>query len=105
MISFHCVEWCCTSCRAASGYRSPVLGRYEMKFGTTLFVIVIAGAVIMGVSMFAKGAGSAWMWRGGKHDPVRRLLFRGDGSWRRFGRSAVITAIVLLLVLGYHGIA
>jgi hypothetical protein len=40
------------------------------------------------------GAGPNWLWRGGKHDPFRALLFREDGSFNRFGRVALLALLI-----------
>ena len=38
-------------------------------------------------------AGPDWMWAGGRGDPVRALYFRRDGSFRRFGRVALLLTL------------
>jgi hypothetical protein len=35
-------------------------------------------------------AGPDWLWMGGKNDIIRNLYFRPDGSFRRFGRLALL---------------
>jgi hypothetical protein len=39
-------------------------------------------------------AGPNWLWRGGKQDPFRALLFREDGSFNRFGRVALLAFLI-----------
>jgi hypothetical protein len=38
-------------------------------------------------------AGPDWMWGGGRNDVVRNLYFRHDGSFRRYGRLALIATL------------
>lgn len=35
-------------------------------------------------------AGPDWMWASGRNDLVRNLYFRPDGSFRRYGRVALL---------------
>jgi ABC-type enterochelin transport system permease subunit len=35
-------------------------------------------------------AGPDWLWSGGRHDLVRSLYFRPNGSFRRYGRLALV---------------
>ena len=38
-------------------------------------------------------AGPDWMWGGGRNDVVRNLYFRHDGSFRRYGRIALLATL------------
>lgn len=38
-------------------------------------------------------AGPDWMWGGGRNDLVRNLYFRHDGTFRRYGRLALIATL------------
>ena len=38
-------------------------------------------------------AGPDWLWGGGRHDPIRSLFFRPNGSFRRYGRLALLVTI------------
>jgi hypothetical protein len=38
-------------------------------------------------------AGPDWLWAGGRNDMVRSLYFRPDGSFRRFGRLALLCTL------------
>ena len=38
-------------------------------------------------------AGPDWMWGGGRNDILRNLYFRHDGSFRRFGRPALLATV------------
>lgn len=41
----------------------------------------------------ANTAGPDWLWMGGKNDLVRNLYFRPNGSFRRFGRFALLATL------------
>ena len=43
--------------------------------------------------LVANKAGPDWLWAGGRNDPVRSLYFRPDGSFRRFGRLALLCTL------------
>lgn len=45
------------------------------------------------VGAFTPAAGPDWMWAGGRTDPIRGLYFRHDGSFRRFGRVALLLTL------------
>jgi hypothetical protein len=38
-------------------------------------------------------AGPDWMWAGGREDLVRKLYFRPNGSFRRYGRIALVLTL------------
>jgi hypothetical protein len=38
----------------------------------------------------ANKAGPDWMWMGGRDDMVRALYFKPNGSYRRYGRVALL---------------
>jgi hypothetical protein len=38
-------------------------------------------------------AGPDWMWGSGRNDVVRNLYFRPDGSFRRYGRIALLATL------------
>ena len=38
-------------------------------------------------------AGPDWLWGGGRNDMVRNLYFRHDGTFRRYGRLALIATL------------
>lgn len=40
-------------------------------------------------------AGPDWLWGGGRHDPIRNLYFRPNGSFRRYGRAALVATLCL----------
>ena len=39
-------------------------------------------------------AGPDWMWAGGRGDVLRRLYFRPNGSFRRYGRAALFLTLI-----------
>lgn len=40
-------------------------------------------------------AGPDWLWVGGRADLVRNLYFRSNGSFRRYGRPALVLTLIL----------
>lgn len=38
-------------------------------------------------------AGPDWLWGGGRDDLIRNLYFRPNGSFRRYGRLALLVTI------------
>jgi hypothetical protein len=38
-------------------------------------------------------AGPDWLWGGGRQDLIRNLYFRPNGSFRRYGRIALVVTI------------
>ena len=38
-------------------------------------------------------AGPDWLWMGGREDILRNLYFRPNGSFRRFGRVALLVTL------------
>ena len=40
-------------------------------------------------------AGPDWMWTGGREDLVRNLYFKPNGSFRRYGRLALVATLLL----------
>ena len=39
-------------------------------------------------------AGPDWLWRGGRDDVIRNLYFRPNGTFRRYGRAALMATLV-----------
>ncbi|WP_162042662.1 hypothetical protein [Undibacterium sp. YM2] len=71
----------------------------NIKFFFTLAITVIA--VLIYFSGSGKGsAGPDWWWTLGRHDRVRQMLFRPDGSARRYMKISALSlfAIVLLIL-------
>ena len=42
----------------------------------------------------ANKAGPDWLWGGGRDDLIRNLYFRPNGTFRRYGRIALLVTIV-----------
>lgn len=38
-------------------------------------------------------AGPDWLWAGGRNDILRNFYFRHDGSFRRYGRIALLATL------------
>jgi hypothetical protein len=80
-----------------------------MGIGLFLFfaILIIAAGLLSAALVWTirsgtkSAAGPHWFWRFGRHDPIRNLFFRQDGSFRSFGRVVLSTILecVLLLVL------
>ena len=43
----------------------------------------------------ANKAGPDWLWMGGRDDVIRNLYFRANGSFRRYGRPALVLTLIL----------
>ena len=43
----------------------------------------------------ANKAGPDWLWMGGRDDVVRNLYFKPNGSYRRYGRVALVATFAL----------
>ena len=52
--------------------------------------IVLAGIVVCFIDFQADNAGPDSFWRFGRRDPVRRLICRGDGSFRRYTKLGLL---------------
>jgi len=42
----------------------------------------------------ANKAGPDWLWGGGRDDVIRNLYFRPNGTFRRYGRAALMATLV-----------
>ena len=40
-------------------------------------------------------AGPDWLWSGGREDFIRNLYFKPNGSFRRYGRIALVATLAL----------
>lgn len=72
-----------------------------MPLGIKLF-FTLACAVIGAWICFAKSngnvAGEDRLWRGGKNDPFRTMLYRVDGSMRSYVKVWILVGFALFLV-------
>ena len=39
-------------------------------------------------------AGPDWLWMGGRDDVIRNLYFKPNGSFRRYGRAALLVTFI-----------
>jgi len=62
-----------------------VLGAFIGTFISFLMTLFNTGV--------ANQAGPDWMWAGGRNDFIRNLYFRPNGSFRRFGRVALLATL------------
>ena len=46
-------------------------------------------------------AGPDWMWTGGRQDLIRNLYFKPNGSFRRYGRIALVATLSLGSIAAY----
>jgi len=40
-------------------------------------------------------AGPDWLWTGGRDDAIRNLYFKPNGTFRRYGRAALLATLFL----------
>jgi len=40
-------------------------------------------------------AGPDWLWTGGRDDAIRNLYFKPNGTFRRYGRAALLATLYL----------
>jgi len=40
-------------------------------------------------------AGPDWLWTGGRDDAIRNLYFKPNGTFRRYGRAALLATLSL----------
>ena len=45
-------------------------------------------------SSVANKAGPDWLWGGGRDDVIRNLYFRPNGTFRRYGRAALMLTLI-----------
>ena len=78
-----------------------------MKAGSIVLAIVLIvaawwtiGALVRAFNpLVTNKAGPNWTWRLGRYDPFRNVFYRQDGSFRKHGRVALVTGLVLFLCL------
>ena len=64
-----------------------------MVFCSTLGALASFLVAILDPRILNK-AGPDWMWMGGRDDVIRNLYFKPNGSFRRYGRPALIVTLV-----------
>ncbi len=70
----------------------------QIKLIFSIFVLIV-GIAICFISPQANNAGPRWLWRHGKADPLRLLLFKSDGSLRKYTKLGILTWFIIFLVL------
>lgn len=70
-----------------------------MHVGTILFILVIGAGIAYFALLWTRGAGPDWMWKLGRHDPVRNLFFRQDGSWRQHAKIGILGVLAAWALL------
>lgn len=70
----------------------------QAKVIFTIVSTVVAGAFLL-IDPKADNAGPNWIWRLGKHDPIRTLLCRPNGSLRKSTKPVFIVVWLLWLAV------
>jgi hypothetical protein len=71
----------------------------EVKIIFTVFGVVV-GLWIWLVRPGPSNAGPDWLWAGwGKRNPIRWLVFREDGSYRRYAKAGILLWFVAYLAI------
>lgn len=70
----------------------------SFKLWVTVGAAVIMAILLLFVERGDSGDASASSWRGGARDPVRLLLLKPDGSFRRYTKLSI--AIIFVVWLG-----
>jgi len=68
----------------------------EIKLGVTGFVFLIGIAVCF-IDMKKERALPDWMWQFGRYDPIYLLLYKRDGSPRKYFKHAILIWFVIFL--------
>jgi hypothetical protein len=69
-----------------------------LKLLITGVIAAIAVAVLLANSS-ADNAGPDWLWQGSKRDPLRRLVFRDDGSLRRSAKASIVVWLLVFILI------
>jgi hypothetical protein len=76
--------------------------RYKQRLNKDKGGCVVLGVVVGTFFSFLMGvfnpkidnkAGPDWLWGGGREDIIRNLYFRPNGTFRRYGRLALLVTI------------
>jgi hypothetical protein len=70
----------------------------HVKIIFTVFAIAI-GVAICFIDPKGNNAGSDWFWKGGRHDPIRNLICRPDGTFRRFTKVGILMWFAAFLAI------
>lgn len=71
----------------------------NIKFFLTLAIAIVAVLIYFSDSG-KSSAGPDWWWKLGRNDRIRQMLFRPEGSARRYTKISILSlfAIVLLIL-------
>jgi hypothetical protein len=65
---------------------------------SVLLVVFVGSFLSFVLGLFnpyaANKAGPDWLWSGGRDDVIRNLYFRPNGSFRRYGRVALMATLI-----------
>ena len=84
---------------ATKSLRLTIIDRYKVRrYGRLLVFCTLVGtfcSFVMGIfnPYVVNKAGPDWMWGGGREDILRNLYFRPNGSFRRYGRIALLATL------------
>jgi hypothetical protein len=70
----------------------------QVKLIFTIFTVIV-GIAICFINPKANNAGPTWLWSLGKNDPIRFLLFKTDGSFRKYTKLGILIFAVIFLAL------
>lgn len=70
----------------------------EAKIIFTIFIVFVGIGILL-INPKANNAGQNWLWRQGKGDLMRAILFRNDGSFRRFTKFGSLLFFLLFLAM------
>lgn len=70
----------------------------EVKIIFTIFIVLVGIGILL-INPKSNNAGPNWLWRQGKDDLMRTILFREDGSFRRFTKFGSLLFFALFLAM------
>ena len=70
----------------------------ELKICLSIAVFAVGVAVLF-VDSGADNAGPSWLWKLGKHDPVRNLICRSIGTLRKYTKHCIIACYLAFISL------
>jgi hypothetical protein len=76
------------------GYKQCFPGRLLVALGVILGTFV---SFVLGIfnPYVTNKAGPDWLWGGGRDDVIRNLYFKPNGTFRRYGRAALLATLSL----------
>jgi len=73
-----------------------------MEFKIKIIFSIIAFLVMIGIYFIdpkTDNAGPDWIWAGRKKDPIRNILFKNDGSLRKYSKQGLCGFLMFMLFL------